>query len=257
MFVRLAAIVAIIAVSAGPALAADRILVFAAASMKDAVESIAERYSAETGTPVVVSLAGSGTLARQIEAGAPAEIYVAANPAWMDYLAERGLVDEGSRDVLAGNALVVVRRGGGEGAQAMPHILLGADRFAMGDPIHVPAGIYAKQALEALGLWDRVGAKAVLGENVRVALAMAARGDVDGAIVYASDATMRDDLEIAYEFPAASHLPILYPVALTQHASDEARAFLAYLLDRAREGALMPFGFTRPPGETGSTVHDG
>jgi len=257
MFLRLAGLLAALFLLAQAAVAGDRVLVFAAASMKDAVEAIAADYIAETGRPVVVSLAGSGTLARQIEAGAPADIYLAANPAWMDYLAARDLIEPESRDVLAGNALVIVRRAGADAGEAALRALLGAGRFAMGDPTHVPAGIYAKQALQSLGLWDSVGENAAFGENVRVALAMAARGDVDGAIVYASDAGMRDDLEIAYEFPAASHLPIRYPVALTRNASDDARAFLAYLLKKARAGALTPFGFTRPPGETGSTVHDG
>ena len=235
-------------VAATKAMAADRVLVFAAASTKDAIEAVAADFHAETGTDVVVSLASSGTLARQIEAGAPADIYLPANPVWMDYLADRGLINAASRAAVAGNVLVIVRKGSDA---ATPETLLESGRFAMGDPVHVPAGIYAREALENLGLWDDVAPNAAFGENVRVALAMAARGDVDSAIVYRSDAAMRDDLEIAYEFPEGSHLPIVYPVALTLEADDDARAFLAYLLERARAGALTRFGFSRPPEETG------
>ena len=246
VFLRFALVLSAL-VAASTAIAADRVLIFAAASTKDALEAIASDFQAESGTEVIISLAGSGTLARQIEAGAPADIYIAANPAWMDYLADRGLIAPDSRASFAGNRLVIVRK---EAGTATPETLLGSGRFAMGDPNHVPAGIYAKDALENLDLWTVAAPNAAFGENVRVALAMAARGDVDSAVVYRSDAMMRDDLEIAYEFPEGSHLPIVYPVALTLDADDEARAFLAYLLERAREGALTRFGFSRPPEET-------
>ncbi len=233
------------------AAAADRVLVFAAASTKDAVEAVAEDYRVQTGTPVIVSLASSGTLARQIEAGAPADIFLSANPLWMDYLADRGLIDVESRAVAAGNRLVIVRPKASTSRIATPDALLGSGRFAMGDPVHVPAGIYARDALERLGLWDDVGRNAAFGENVRVALAKVARGDVDAAIVYKSDAMLSDDIEIAFEFPEAGHLPIVYPVALTEQADGEARAFLAYLLERAQGGAFARFGFAKPPEESG------
>jgi molybdate transport system substrate-binding protein len=252
MPLRVTAIISFLLLLALSASAGERVLVFAAASMKDAVEFVAADYQERTGQQVVVSLASSGTLARQIEAGAPADIYLSANPDWMDYLATRDLIDLESRSIAAGNSLVLVRRANSEGGQeiATPQALLGSDRFAMGDPMHVPAGIYAKQALEALGLWNSLGKNAALGENVRVVLAMAARDDVSSAIVYRSDAAMRDDLEIAFEFPEGSHLPIHYPVALTKQADDDARAFLDYLLEKARQGALTRFGFTVPPSET-------
>ena len=250
MVVRLVLLILLFFSDGLPVMAADRVVVFAAASTKDAIEAVAADYRAATGTEVVVSLASSGTLARQIKAGAPADIYLPANPAWMDYLAERGLIDADSRAPVAGNVLVIVRQDL-EPDGKTPEALLGSGLFAMGDPAHVPAGIYARQALQELGLWDAVASNAAFGENVRVALAMVARGDVDNAIVYRSDAAMRDDLEIAFEFPQGSHLPIVYPVALTLEADDGARAFLAYLLERARAGALTRFGFSRPPEETG------
>lgn len=240
------------------ATASDRVLVFAAASMKDAVEAVAASYYDATGNRVVVSLASSGTLARQIEAGAPADVFLSANPDWMDYLAARDLIDQESRAVAAGNSLVIVQKSknGQVTGAAMPQTLQ-ADRFAMGDPNHVPAGIYARQALQSLGLWDGAKENAAYGENVRVALAMAARGDVSGAIVYRSDAAMRDDLDIVFEFPPTSHLPIRYPVALTSRADDDARSFLSFLLEEVRAGALTPFGFTVPPNETDAMIDDG
>lgn len=259
MLVRNIALCLFLLLSTVSAVAGDRVLVFAAASMKDAVEALASTYHMQTGEKVVVSLASSGTLARQIEAGAPADIYLSASPDWMDYLATRDLIDPESRAIAAGNSLVIVQgsKHGLTTGVATPETLLGSDRFAMGDPNHVPAGIYAKEALDSSGLWDVVGKNAAFGENVRVALAMAARGDVSGAIVYRSDAAMREDLDIVFEFPAASHLPIRYPVALTKQADEDARAFLAFLLEQARAGALTPFGFTVPPNETDNMIDDG
>lgn len=240
-------------------LADERVLVFAAASMKDAIESIADDYAAQTGNPIVVSLASSGTLARQIEAGAPADLFLSASTEWMDYLAARELIDPDSRSIAAGNSLVIVRGSSDENAAAdeQPQLLLATDRFAMGDPVHVPAGIYARQALQSLGWWDAARKHAAFGENARVALAMAARGDVAAAIVYRSDAAMREDLDIVYEFPEASHLPIRYPVALTNGANADAQAFLAFLLEQARAGALKPFGFAVPPNKTDTMRNDG
>ncbi|MCR9136515.1 MAG: molybdate ABC transporter substrate-binding protein [Alphaproteobacteria bacterium] len=258
MHLRSAVLFLAVVLSSFSAAASDRILVFAAASMKDAVEALADKYHDQTGERVVVSLASSGTLARQIEAGAPAEMFLSASPDWMDYLAARDLIDRESRAVAAGNSLVIVQKAGDGQAtsKAMPDTLQ-ADRFAMGDPNHVPAGIYARQALRSMGMWDDVKENAAFGENVRVALAMAARGDVSGAIVYRSDAAMQNELAIVFAFPPTSHLPIRYPVALTKGAGDDARSFLSFLLEEARAGALTPFGFTVPPNETDNVIDDG
>lgn len=234
--------------------ASDRTLVFAAASMKDAVESVASAYEAETGKPVAVSFAGSGALARQIEAGAPADLYLAANVAWMDYLEERGLIDAESRRSVAGNELVAVARDGSTAADKIGSAdLLSGGRFAMGDPSHVPAGIYARQAFETLDLWEKLQSQAAFGENVRVALALAARGEVAFALVYRSDAAMRDDVEVVFKFPNDLHAPIVYPLALTVRADEDARAFYDYFVSQAEDGVLEPFGFSRPgTGGTGS-----
>lgn len=234
-----------------PAHGTERTLVFAAASMKDAVESIVHSYRATTGKAVTVSFAGSGTLARQIEAGAPADIFVSANPAWMGYLEERGLVDPQSVSTVAGNTLVVVAGGLQTIIQSERELAdrLGSERFAMGDPAHVPAGIYARQALDQLGLWRKIRQQAAFAENVRVALAMAARGDVSHAIVYGSDARMGKNLEIVYRFSDDTHEPIIYPIALTHTAAPQANAFYDFFKAAAAAGGLASYGFTRPPSD--------
>lgn len=245
---RIAAIILALAVPLSVANAADRTLVFAAASMKDAVEALARTYGEESGVEIVVSVASSGTLARQIEAGAPADIFVSANPQWMDYLDSRNLIEPASRENLAGNRLVAVssEEGGVELKKHAPEDLLKAERFAMGDPGHVPAGHYALQALSELGLWEALQPKAVFGENVRVSLALAARGEVNYAIVYGSDALMQDNVVIVYTFPADTHEPIVYPAALTPAADEEAKAFFAFLFSTQAQDVLASFGFVLP-----------
>ena len=225
---------------------AERTLVFAAASMKDAVEAMARAYREQTGNPVVVSVASSGALARQIEAGAPADLFVAANPDWMDYLEDRKLIDAKSRTNIAGNTLVVVTGDDRTVPPDDPGQLLRSGRFAMGDPAHVPAGAYTAQALMHLGLWEDLRPLAAFGENVRVAMALAARGDVAFAIVYGSDSKLSEDVAIAYTFSPETHAPIVYPAALTATAHDDARGFYAFLRAQAAEGALKPYGFTEP-----------
>lgn len=229
---------------------AERTLVFAAASMKDAVEAVARAYREQTGFPVVVSVASSGALARQIEAGAPADIFIAANPDWMDYLEDRKLIDPASRTNIAGNTLVVVARDDAIAPTDDPELFLRSGRFAMGDPAHVPAGAYTVQALNQLGLWEDLRPMAAFGENVRVAMALAARGDVAFAIVYGSDSKLSEDVAVAYTFPQETHAPIVYPAALAATAHDDAHSFYSFLRAQAANGALEPYGFTQP--DTGS-----
>lgn len=228
------------------AAAAERTLVFAAASMKDVVEELARTFGKASGQEIVISVASSGTLARQIEAGAPADIYLAANPDWMGYLAERDLIDSSSRENLIGNRLVAVasEKGGHDEATFETEAILEAERIAMGDPVHVPAGAYAQQALTSLGLWETLARKAVFGENVRVSLALAARNEVAYAIVYESDAQLRDDLRVLYSFPYDTHEPIAYAAALTPEAGDQAGAFYKYLFSPEAEDIFVSYGFT-------------
>ncbi|WP_295806275.1 molybdate ABC transporter substrate-binding protein [uncultured Nitratireductor sp.] len=222
--------------------AAEKLTVFAAASMKDAIERAASEYQAVDGDEVVVSFASSSVLARQIEAGAPADVYISANTDWMAYLVERDLVRTQSEAIIAGNNLVIAAAKGIEPVES-PNALLD-ERFAMGDPSHVPAGKYARTALENLDLWKDVEKNAVFGENVRVALELASRGEVKAAIVYGSDQKAVGDLVRAYVFPAESHAPVRYPAAATKNGAESAEAFLAFLKSEAGRKIFTDLGFS-------------
>ena len=228
-----------------PARAADSVTVFAAASMKDAVEdAIADWRGADASRPeVVVSFASSSVLARQIEAGAGADIFISANPDWMDWLAERDAIAPDTRRDIARNTIVIARLGD-TGFDSAAAALDGVERIAMGDPEHVPAGKYGRQALESAGLWADVQPKAVFGENVRVALTLAERGEADAAIVYGSDLVISETLKAAYVFPADGHDPIVYPAALTAGANDAALGFLDFLSGADGQAILARFGFS-------------
>ncbi|WP_367718091.1 molybdate ABC transporter substrate-binding protein [Nitratireductor sp. GISD-1A_MAKvit] len=228
--------------SLSTAAVAEKLTVFAAASMKDAIERAAGEYQAAGGDEVVVSFASSSVLARQIEAGAPADVYISANTDWMAYLVERDLVRTESETIIAGNNLVIAAAEGTEPMES-PDTLLN-ERFAMGDPSHVPAGKYARTALEKLDLWKDVEKNAVFGENVRVALELASRGEVKAAIVYGSDQKAAGDLVRAYVFPAKSHAPILYPAAATKDGAESAEAFLAFLKSEAGRTIFTDLGFS-------------
>lgn len=216
---------------------------FAAASMREAMEQAAAAFEAESGVETVVSLAASSVLARQIAAGAPADIFISANLAWTDWLEERGFIRAESRRNVAGNDLVIAA-GGPMPRIADAGVLLGRGRFAMGDPGHVPAGAYAKAALESLGLWEALKGRAVFGENARVALELARRGEVTAAIVYGSDQkAVEGDLARLYTFPPDSHPPIVYPAAATGNAAPAADAFLAFLSGPQGQAIFRGLGF--------------
>ena len=225
-----------------PAIAADNVVVFAAASLKNALDDVADAYKAETGRAVTVNYAASSALARQIEAGAPADIFFSADLDWMDYLQTRNLIDPATRKTLLGNRLVIVAPRDSAAridiAAGMDLAgLLGADgRIAMANVDSVPAGKYAKAALTRLGVWDRVSARVVQADNVRAALAFVARGEAPLGIVYRSDAMAEPGVRVLGVFPEESHPPIVYPVALTAGARNaDAGAFLRYLeSDKAR-----------------------
>ncbi|WP_246248992.1 molybdate ABC transporter substrate-binding protein [Chelativorans alearense] len=227
--------------------ASERLTIFAAASMKDAMDRVVPAFTAESGIEAVVSLAASSVLARQIEAGAPADVYVSADIAWMDWLTERGLVREASVETVAGNALAIVSSEAA--ADSRPDALLARGRIAMGDPSHVPAGRYARAALSHLGLWETVRERAVYAENVRVALELARRGEAAAAIVYASDAEAAG-LPPLYTFPPESHPPILYPAAATVKAKPQAEAFLDFLAGDKGQAIFRALGFARPDAMT-------
>jgi len=239
-----AAVAAISRVSSAPA--DERgVLVFAAASLKNALDAAAAAYRAATGGEVTVSYAATPALARQIEQGAPAAMLVSADLAWMDYLQERDLIDPATRGNLLGNRLVLVAsKDSAVGRVAIgPGLdlagLLGDGRLAVAEVEAVPAGRYAKAALEKLGVWRAVSGRLAQAENARAALALVSRGEAPLGIVYRTDAVADPDVHVVGTFPADSHPPIVYPVALTVDAPEPAMAFLAFL--RAAPAARAAF----------------
>lgn len=222
-----------------------KLLIFAAASLTDAVARIADAFEKQTNITVSVSFAGTQQLARQIEAGAPAAIFISADWEWMEWMAGRGLISGEPLD-FAGNRLVVAVRNETENwADIAP--LFTESRFAMADPASVPAGRYARQALEASGWWERAQERAVFGENVRVALKRVALGEVAAAIVYATDAMAEPGVRALTTFDENLHAPIRYWAAATGDASDEAKLFLDFLAGERAQQILTEAGFQPPP----------
>jgi molybdate transport system substrate-binding protein len=238
------------AVLAIPGAQAQQLVVFAAASLKDALDAAIVDYPGSAG--IAATYASSSTLARQIEQGAPADLFISANPEWMDYLAERGLIRAGTRADLLGNRLALVAPAASERALAIApgFDLAGAlegGRLAMGDPDHVPAGIYGKAALESLGVWDAVAPRLARADNVRAALALVARGEAPLGIVYTSDAAADPTVRVVGVFPPESHPPIIYPVAVTAASKHPDAALLVeFLKSPTAAAAFARFGFTLP-----------
>ncbi|WP_186395449.1 molybdate ABC transporter substrate-binding protein [Stappia sp. TSB10GB4] len=241
---------ATLALAAGPGAArADDVLVFAAASLKTAMDQIAPGFEAATGDRLVVSLAGSSALARQIQAGAPADIFISASSDWMDTVEADGLVQAGTRVDLLGNVIVLIAHGrDASPVEITPALdlaaLLGDGRLAMALVDAVPAGIYGKAALENLGLWQAAAPKVAQADNVRAALALVAAGEAPYGIVYATDAAAEDNVTVVATFPADSHPPIVYPAAvMAQSGKPAAIAALAYLRGPEARAAFEKQGF--------------
>lgn len=235
----------------GAAHSAERMLVFAAASLQNVLSEIADDYAKGGAERPVLSFAASSTLARQIEHGAPAALFVSADEDWMDYLEARGKIEGASRRTLLGNSLVLITpRGQGRMVEISPTFdllaFLDGRRLAMGDPAGVPVGRYGQAALRHYGLWDSVARQVVRADNVRSALAFVERGEVAAGIVYKTDALASKGVEIAAEFPAESHPPIRYPVALVKGAGEDAQAFLRYLASDPARRSFHRFGFATP-----------
>lgn len=225
------------------------VTVFAAASLKDVLTRIGNEWTDATGKKAVFSFAASSALAKQVEEGAPADLFISADRKWMDYLNGKGLVDPATRRDLVGNRLVLV--GGRDAAPvAIDGTLdlakrLGEGRLAVGLTTSVPAGIYAKQALEHLKLWDGVKDRLAEAENVRAALVLVARGEAPLGIVYETDARAEKDVKQLGVFPEDSHDLIVYPAALTRQASSpDAAAFLDYLSSPEASAAFEADGFS-------------
>lgn len=221
------------AVALGPAMAnaQERVVVFAAASMQTALDAVAEAWGEATGNEAVISYAATSALARQIEQGAPADLFISADLDWMAYLAERDLIDLATRTELLGNRLVLVAPVGTLAPVTITPALdlvglLGDGRLAVADTDAVPAGRYARAALETLGLWDSVASRLAPAENVRAALAFVSRGETPLGIVYATDDVADPAVEAIGVFPEGSHPPIVYPAALVAGSDNPAAAEL-------------------------------
>jgi molybdate transport system substrate-binding protein len=218
-----------------PVFAADKIVVFAAASMKNALDNADAAFTKETGKEVTVSYAASGPLAKQLENGAPADVFISADTNWMDYVAGKKLIKDDSRVDLLGNKLVLVAAKD----KAKPveikqgfdlASLLGDGRLAMGQPESVPAGKYGKTALEKLGVWSSVEKKVAGAESVRAALALVSRGEAPYGIVYQTDVSADPGVAVVGTFPADSHSPIVYPIAITSGSKNpDVQAYFNFL----------------------------
>lgn len=245
---RIALASAIALTLATPAIA-EEVVVFAAASMKTALDAVAADFEAATGNTVTISYGGSNALAKQIIEGAPADIFVSAAVNWMDEVEKAGLVAEGTRKDLFGNTLVLVAHGKdaapvGIGPGFDLAGLLGDGKLSMAMVDSVPAGQYGKASLEALGIWAAVEPSVAQSENVRAALTLVSTGEAPYGIVYATDAVSDDNVTVVGTFPDDSHKPIIYPGALLTGAADAAdKAFFEALSSDAEDAKFAEQGF--------------
>ncbi|CUH41839.1 Molybdate-binding periplasmic protein precursor [Ruegeria atlantica] len=226
---------------------------FAAASLKTALDEVASEFEQETGQGITVSYAASSVLARQIQLGAPADLFISANVDWMNVLQDQGLIDPTTRIDLLSNGLVLVA--GGEGVdigEMRPGVALASalngGYLAMALVDAVPAGVYGKAALESLGLWQGIQGQIAQTDNVRSALALVATGAAPMGIVYRSDAQVEGRVRVIAEFSPDLHPPIIYPVALTAVGAESARVFLNHLQSQAARAVFEKQGFTLPNG---------
>lgn len=228
------------------------VTVFAAASLTDALKQVGDDFTKETGVPIRFSFAASSTLARQIEAGSAADVFLSADIDWMDYLDQRNLIRKASRRNLLGNRLALVAPADSKLVlKIAPHFALraalGDERLATGDPDSVPVGRYARQALTSLGVWEEVADRLVRAENVRGALMFVERGEVPIGIVYETDAAIDPKVRVIDLFPPGSHAAIVCPAALLPGASADGARFQAYLQGPQAKAVFTRFGFAVLP----------
>ena len=228
----------------------QKLIIFAAASLKDALDEANAAYQHENSQETATSYAASSTLAKQIEAAAPADVFISADLDWMDYLAKRNLIKPETRANLLGNRLVLIAPVNSPLNLAIaPNFplaqALGNGRLAIADPNGVPAGRYGKAALESLGVWSTIADRLAPAENVRAALALVARGETPLGIVYQTDAASDKDVKIVGIFPQDTHPPIIYPIAVVVSSTNPAAlGYLAYLKSRAARPTFEKHGFT-------------
>jgi molybdate transport system substrate-binding protein len=231
-------------------LRAQELTVFAAASLTDAMKDVSAQWAAAGHQPLRMSFSSSSTLARQIEQGAPVNVFASADEKWMNYLVDKNLIAKETRKDLLGNDLVLVVP-----ADKPQHVTIGPSfnlpallgptgRLAVGDPAHVPVGIYAEQALKKLGFWDSVSSRLARTDDVRSGLLLVERGEAPAGIVYGTDAAVSTAVMVAGIFPADSHDPISYPFAVTKSGdTTEARALLAFLAGPEARSTFARRGF--------------
>ncbi|WP_435929581.1 molybdate ABC transporter substrate-binding protein [Dryocola sp. BD613] len=229
----------------------SKITVFAAASLTNAMQDIAGQYQKGKTVQVVSSFASSSTLARQIEAGAPADLFISADQKWMDYAASKDAIKTESRETLLGNSLVVIAPKESKTGEVAINAktdwaaLLKGGRLAVGDPDHVPAGIYAKEALQKLGAWETLAPKLAPAEDVRGALALVERNEAPLGIVYGSDAVASKGVKVVGTFPEVSHKKVEYPIAMIKgHDNPTVTAFYGYLKGPEAAAIFQRYGFT-------------
>ena len=235
---------------AQPASAQETVTIFAAASLKNALDDVDAAFTKETGIKTTASYEASSALAKQIEAGAPADVFISADLRWMDYASERRLIKPDTRFNLLGNKLVLIA----PQESKLDHVdigrgfdiakLAGDGRIAVADVKAVPAGLYAKAALEKLGAWTAAEPKLAQAENVRATLAFVARGETPIGIVYETDAKIEPKVKIVGVFPDDSYPPVAYPVAATATAKDGAARFLNFLHTSTAKAIFERYGFS-------------
>lgn len=249
LFVAAVSVVSV-GIAAAPAIAAEKVTVFAAASLKNALDAANTAWAKESGKEAVASYAASSALAKQIEGGAPADVFISADLDWMDYVAKKDLVKSDTRSNLLGNRIVLVASKDNPKPVDIKQGfdlagLLGDGKLAMGDVKSVPAGKYGKAALEKLGVWSSVESKVAGAESVRAALALVSRGEAPYGIVYQTDVTADPGVTIAGTFPAESHAPIIYPIAiLTESKNPDAVSYLEFLKSGEAAHFFTEQGFT-------------
>jgi molybdate transport system substrate-binding protein len=231
--------------------AGESVTVFAAASMTNAVSELAKAYEARTGVRIITSFAASSTLAKQIENGAPADVFMSADLKWMDHLEERSLIDPSTRRNVLGNSLVIVAPLGRSFIctvdKDFPAEAAFTGRMAMGDPSNVPLGIYAKEAFTRVGWWSWLERRIAPTADARAALRLVESAEVDCGVVYASDAALSAKVQVITTVPAELHMPVRYPFACTANAGAAARACLAHLSGSDAKPVYERYGFTVLP----------
>jgi molybdate transport system substrate-binding protein len=242
-----AAFASLVALSAH---AQESMLVFAAASLKESLDAVNAAWARQGGAKPTVSYAASSALAKQVENGAPAQVFISADPDWMDYVERKGLIQPATRRNLLGNRLVLIAPASSKAqATIAPGFPLGSllgpsGRLAIGDPQHVPAGKYARAALEKLGVWDSISGRVAAAESVRGALTFVARAESPLGIVYETDARAEPKVRVVADFGTGLHPPVIYPAALLKDAKPPAAAYLAYLSSAQAKALFQRHGFT-------------